>query len=118
MVQLDLDPSSQMNVWLSSGTSHAWNPNQKVPATAWEAEIDKWMRAQSSEVDSKKRKAAFDKVQLIAAQQSPIIYLINKRSLAAASPRLRNLKPAILPPHMVWNAEELFFNEGVQRAAK
>ncbi len=118
MVHLDLDPSSQMNVWLSSGTSHAWNPNQKSPATAWEAEIDKWMRMQASEVDSKKRKAAFDKVQLIAAQQTPIVYLINKRSLAAASPRLRNLKPAILPPHMVWNAEELYFAEGVQRAVK
>ncbi len=118
MVHLDLDPSSQMNVWLSSGTSHAWNPNQKTPATVWEAEIDKWMRMQASEVDEKKRKTAFDKVQLIAAQQSPILYLINKRSLAAASPRLRNLKPAILPPHMVWNAEELYFAEGVQRAAK
>src|SRR5262249_32692259 len=24
----DLDPDSQMNVWLSSGENHQWNPNQ------------------------------------------------------------------------------------------
>ena len=118
MVNLDLDPSGQMNVWLSSGSSHAWNPNQKSPATAWEAEIDKLMRTQSTEVDSNKRKAAFDKVQDIIVQQAPILYLVNKRTLAAASPKLRNLKPAILPPYLVWNIEELHFAEGVQRSSR
>jgi peptide/nickel transport system substrate-binding protein len=117
-VNLDLDPSDQMNVWLSSGSSHAWNPNQKTPATAWEADIDKWMRLQAREIDPKKRKAAFDKVQVISAQQSPIIYLINKRTLAASSHHIRNLKPAILPPHMIWNVEEIYFADGMMRAAK
>lgn len=118
LVNLDLDPSSQSNVWLSSGSSHAWNPNQKTPASPWEAEIDKLMRQQGSEVDPNKRKASFDRVQEIAAQQAPIIYLINKHTLVATSPKLKNLKPAILSPHMVWNIEELYFAEGAQRAAK
>ena len=118
VVNTDLDPSSQMNFWLSSGSSHAWNPNQKTPVTNWEADIDKWMRLQSKEIDPKKRKAAFDKVQVIAALQSPIIYLINKRTLGAASPRVKNLKPAILPPHMVWNIEEIYFAEGAGKVAK
>ena len=118
LVNLDLDPSAQLNVWLSSGSSHAWNPNQKTPASPWEAEIDKLMRQQGSEVDPNKRKASFDRVQEIAVQQAPILYLINKHTLAATSPRLKNLKPAILPPHMVWNIEELYFAEGAQRAAK
>lgn len=118
LVNLDLDPSSQSNVWLSSGSSHAWNPNQKTPASPWEAEIDKLMRQQGSEVDPNKRKASFDRVQEIAAQQTPIIYLINKHTLVATSPKLKNLKPAILSPHMVWNIEELYFAEGAQRAAK
>ena len=118
MVNLDLDPSSQMNVWLSSGSSHAWNPNQKTPASGWEAEVDKLMRQQGSEIDVNKRKTAFDRVQEIAAQQLPIIYLINKHTLAATSPKLRNLKPAILPPNLIWNIEELHFAEGAQRASK
>ena len=36
LTNLDLDPSAQMNVWLSSASEHQWNPNQKTPATAWE----------------------------------------------------------------------------------
>ena len=118
LVNLDLDPSSQLNVWLSSGSSHAWNPNQKSPASPWEAEIDKLMRQQGSEVDPNKRKASFERVQEIAAQQAPVIYLINKHTLVAASPRVKNLKPAILSPHMVWNIEELYIAEGAQRPAK
>src|SRR5579862_3287801 len=35
---VDLDPNLQMNVWLSSASNHQWNPNQKAPATPWEAE--------------------------------------------------------------------------------
>ena len=42
---IDLDPNAQMNVWLSSGSHHQWNPSQKTPATPWEAEIDRLMRA-------------------------------------------------------------------------
>ena len=42
------DPSSMMNMWLSSSANHQWNPSQKTPATAWEAEIDKQMHLQAS----------------------------------------------------------------------
>jgi peptide/nickel transport system substrate-binding protein len=35
---VDLDPNGQMNIWLSSAEDHAWNPQQKSPETAWEAE--------------------------------------------------------------------------------
>src|SRR5262249_41935736 len=34
LVNTDLDPNSQMAVWLSSGENHQWNPSQKTPATA------------------------------------------------------------------------------------
>src|SRR5258708_2042313 len=36
----ELDPNLLMTVWLSSADNHQWNPKQKSPATAWEAEID------------------------------------------------------------------------------
>ena len=41
LVSGDADPNPEMNVWLSSGGSHLWNPGQKQPMTPWEAEIDR-----------------------------------------------------------------------------
>src|SRR5207248_1896819 len=96
----DLDPNAQMNVWLSSAENHQWNPNEKTPATAWEAEIDRLMRAQASTLDVKKRKEYFDKVQEIVWQQEPFIYLINKDSLSAVSPLLHNAHPVVLRPEV------------------
>ena len=48
LTNVGLDPSEQMNVWLSSSENHQWNPSEKTPETAWEAEIDRLMRAQAS----------------------------------------------------------------------
>ena len=39
LTNVEVDPNGQMNLWLSSGTHHAWNPGQTKPATPWEAEI-------------------------------------------------------------------------------
>ncbi len=104
---LDLDPSAQMNVWLSSAADHPWNPSQKAPATAWEAEIDRLMRAQAAEIRPAQRKRLFDQVQQIVWEQEPIIYLVNKHSLMAFSPHLRNLAPAALQPQAYWNIDQI-----------
>jgi len=115
LVNNDLDPDSQMNVWLSSGDSHQWNPNQKTPATAWEAEIDKLMRVQASSLDARKRKEAFDKVQEIAWQQEPFIYLVSKDALAAVSPALENVHPVVLRPQVYWNIDEMSLSSEVAK---
>jgi peptide/nickel transport system substrate-binding protein len=104
---VDLDPNGQMNIWLSSAEDHAWNPKQKVPETAWETEIDKLMRTQASAADLKKRKAAFDRVQEIVAEQAPFIYLVNKNALSAVSSSVEGASPVILSPQTYWNAEKL-----------
>ena len=106
-VNVDLDPDSQMNVWLSSAENHQWNPRQKMPATPWEAQIDALMRAQASEPDAKKRKQAIDKVQEIAWQQEPFIYLVNRNALSAVSANLRNAHPVALRPQVYWNIDQL-----------
>src|SRR5260370_33567839 len=67
----DLDPNSQMNVWLSSAENHQWNPKQSKPATAWEAEIDHLMQTQAAATSDKKRKSDSDTVQQIVAEQQP-----------------------------------------------
>ena len=108
---VDLDPSAQMNIWLSSAANHQWNPSQKAPETAWEAEIDKLMQAQAASQDVGKRKADFDKVQQIVAEHAPILFLVNPNALAAVSPKLKNVTPAALRPQIYWNAERLYLGE-------
>ena len=107
LTNVDLDPNGEMNVWLSSSENHQWNPSQKVPETAWEAEIDRLMRVQSSTSDTKKRKEAFDRVQEIVVEQAPFIFLINKNALSAVSPSVHGASPVVLSPQTYWNAEWL-----------
>jgi peptide/nickel transport system substrate-binding protein len=107
LTNVDLDPDSQMNVWLSSAANHQWNPNQPSPATGWEAEIDRLMRAQNAELNRLKRKLLFDQVQEIVSDQAPFLYLVNKNVLVAISPAIRNASPAALRPQTVWNIEFL-----------
>lgn len=114
LVNVDLDPNEQMNVWLSSSSMHSWNPKQAKPETAWEAEIDRLMRAQAAQLDARKRKAAFDRVQEIVAEQAPIIYLVNKNALSAVSPAVSNAQPVVLRPQAFWNAERLNLEGALQ----
>ncbi len=107
LTNLDLDPNSVMNVWLSSASNHQWNPGQAKPVTTWEAEIDRLMQAQASTIARDKRKAWFDRVQEIVWDQEPFVYLVVKNSLAAFSPSIRNISPGILRPQIYWNAEQL-----------
>jgi peptide/nickel transport system substrate-binding protein len=107
LTNVGLDPSEQMNVWLSSSENHQWNPQEKTPETAWEAEIDKLMQAQASAGDAKKRKEAFDRVQEIVVEQAPFIYLVNRNALSAASASVGGANPVILAPQTYWNVEQL-----------
>jgi len=107
LTNVDLDPNGEMNVWLSSSENHQWNPQQKVPETAWEAEIDRLMRAQASSTDLKQRKEAFDRVQEIVVEEEPFIFLINKNALSAVSATVHGAAPVILSPQTFWNVERL-----------
>jgi peptide/nickel transport system substrate-binding protein len=109
---LALDPSAQMNIWLSSGENHQWNPNQKTPDAPWEAEIDKLMQAQSAALDPNKRKAYFDKVQQIVWERAPVLFLVNPNALSAVSTNVKNVTPATLRPQIYWNAERLVVVNG------
>ncbi len=107
-ISTDVDPNGQSHVWNSSSESHQWNPNQKTPATDWEAEMDRLMAIQASTPDPAKRKAAFDQVQKIVAEQAPFIYLANRHNLIAVSPSLGNFDPVTLWPQTLWNADHLY----------
>jgi len=106
-VNVGLDPNEQMNIWLSSAENHQWNPGQRTPETPWEAEIDRLMRAQASELNEKKRKEYFDRVQQIAWEQEPFIYLVNRNALSAISTSVQNAHPVELRPQVFWNIDRL-----------
>ncbi len=108
MVNDDLDPNAQMNVWLSSGPNHPWYPEEKSPATPWEAEIDRLMLQQSRETKTALRKKAFDRVQEIVAQEAPVIFLVGKHSLCAYGPRVGNASPSPFFPQTFWNIDQLY----------
>jgi len=117
LVNTDLDPNGQLTVWMSSGEDHQWNPNQKTPATAWEAEIDKLMREQAAAPSEKVRKAKFDRVQQIVTEQQPFIYLVNTDALSAISSELDGAAPVALNPHAFWNIESLRLKPGRETGA-
>ncbi len=106
-VNADLDPSSLRTAWQSSGDEHQWNPKQKSPATAWEAEIDQLLRAEASSTHQHARKQYWDKVQKIAWEQEPFIFLVNSDALVAISPNVKNAQPSVFRPQAYWNIEEL-----------
>jgi peptide/nickel transport system substrate-binding protein len=100
-----------MNVWLSSGGTHLWNPGQSRPATAWEAEIDTLMRRQAATLDSTVRKRLYDRVQELVAQNLPMIFLVSPNVLVGANKSLGNFRPAVLDHHTLWNVDELFWRQ-------
>jgi peptide/nickel transport system substrate-binding protein len=109
ITNVEMDPNNQMNVWVSSGTLHAWNPRQAKPATPWEATIDQLMQAQHTAMDAQARTRACGRVQEIVSEEAPIVYLVHPDVLVAVSPSVRNAAPSPLPPHLVWDIEYLSY---------
>jgi peptide/nickel transport system substrate-binding protein len=107
LANVDPDPNSMMNLWLSSSPNHQWSPSEKKPATEWEAEIDLLMHQQASATDQKRRKEAIDRAQQIVADQQPFIYLVYPNALVAFSKQLDGVEPAVLAPRLAWNVERL-----------
>jgi len=112
LASFDADPNSDINVWLSSGAQHMWNPSQARPATPWEAEIDRLMERQLSARTFEERKRLYDRVQEILAENQPMIFLASPHILAGAKAGLGNFHPAILEPYVLWNVEELYWRSG------
>jgi len=107
----DVDPTSDMNVWISNGGTHVWHLGENKPATPWEAEIDRLMQEQLITLDYKQRKRIFDQMQEIVAEQLPIICLVSPNILVGAKNRLGNFRPSILDHYTLSNVEELFWRQ-------
>ena len=118
LFDVEPDPTSMMNEWISSSPSHQWNPSEAAPATEWEAEIDRLMLLQASSSSPRVRKTAVDRVQQIVADQQPFIYLVYPNVLQAISPVLHGVQPSILSPGPVSNIDAIRREQGSERAAR
>jgi peptide/nickel transport system substrate-binding protein len=105
------DPSSYTNFLFSSSEEHQWRPRQTRPATDWEARLDELASAQARERDQQKRKAIFRDIQLLLAEQLPVLPIVARHVIVAANTRLGNYRPSTFFPYSFWNAEELFIRQ-------
>jgi len=118
LVSFDADPNSDINVWLSSGGTHLWNPSQEHPATPWEAEMDRLMVAQLTVTNSEQRKKLYDRVQEILAENQPMIFLASPDILVGAKNTIGNFHPAVLEPYVLWNVDQLYLRSGAENAGR
>jgi len=102
------DPVLGMNVFLSFGDTHLWFPNQTAPGYAWEAEIDSLMTYQATITDQEKRREAFNRVQRIMSEQLPFVFIVNRNEYVAVRNSLGNIKPSIMEPFLLHNAEQVY----------
>jgi peptide/nickel transport system substrate-binding protein len=118
LASFDADANSDLNVWLSNGGTHLWNPSQAHPATRWEAEIDGLMEQQLAAPSFAQRKKLYDHVQQILAEYQPMIFLASPNILAGAKNAIGNFHPAVLEPYVLWNVEQLYLRNEPMNASR
>ena len=102
-----LDPASNLDFWLSSGSTHFWNIGQKTPATEWETRIDTVMHEQAATLDPERRRELFNDAQRILAENLPVLYFVAPRLYFAHSRRMTGVVPSVMRPPVLWNADSL-----------
>src|SRR6202043_2312147 len=118
IASFDADPNPEMNVWLSSGGMHLWNPSQKHAATDWEAEIDRLMEQQLTATNTAQRKKLYDRVQQLLAEHQPMIFLASPDILVGAKKSVGNFHPAVLEPYVLWNVDQLYVRDGAEKTRR
>jgi peptide/nickel transport system substrate-binding protein len=103
----DTDPAMSPDFWQSSGSAHIWNPEQKTPATPWEARIDELYGKQVAALQDVERKRLFDEIQKIFVEHEPILYFATPRVFVASSARVENAAPTVVPPRLLWSPDTL-----------
>jgi peptide/nickel transport system substrate-binding protein len=114
MASGDVDPNGEMNVWPSTGKTHLWHLGQTTPGTPWEAEIDALMQKQLTTLRYEERRRLYGRVQRLVAEHLPVIPLVSPNVLVAARNDVANLRPGIIDPYVLWNADELSWRVGTR----
>lgn len=101
-------PAMSRNIWLSSSRMHTFHPNQKTPATEWEARIDELYLSLSKFFQYEEQKKITDEMEYIWAEHQGVIHLMQPQLYVAAKNKIGNLKPSTLRPHISHNLPELY----------
>jgi len=103
----DTDPAGNMDLWLSSGGFHVWNPGQSQPATDWERQIDELMARQASTLDITERRHLFSQAQQLLAAHEPLIVFAFPRVFVAVGARVGSVLPSVQRPQLLWSPDTL-----------
>jgi peptide/nickel transport system substrate-binding protein len=118
VASFDTDPNSDINVWLSSGGTHLWNPSQAHPSTPWEAEIDRLIEEQMYAQTFEQRKKRYDRTQELLWEYQPMIFLASPDILTGAKKSVGNFRPAVLEPYVLWNVDQLYLKKNAVNASR
>ena len=102
------DPALTLDFWLSSGSTHVWNPEQKTPATPWERQIDDLMAKEAAAPTLAEQQRLFAQVQKIFGENLPAIYFVAPTVTIALSRRVGGAAPGLLDPKVLWQADTLY----------
>jgi peptide/nickel transport system substrate-binding protein len=103
-----VDPASNLQFWLSSGSFHVWNLHEaQGPATAWESQIDGLMAKQAAMLDEGERHRLFASAQQLFAEHMPALYFVAPKVTIAVSRRLQGVEASIIQPSVLWNIDRL-----------
>ena len=102
------DPALNLDFWLSSGSSHFWNPEQKTPATPWERSIDDLIQKLVAAPTPAERQRLFAEVQRIFGENLPEIAFVAPKVTIALSRRVGGAVPTLLHPKVLWQADTLY----------
>jgi ABC-type transport system substrate-binding protein len=98
-------------MWLSHGDGHFWHFGDSNPEP-WERQIDALMQENAATVDQKQRQAQFRQVQRIFAENLPVLYFAAPRMYYAYNVRVQGVRPSVLRPVALWNADLLSVRSG------
>jgi ABC-type transport system substrate-binding protein len=101
--------NSETNVWTVNGSTHLWNLSGKV-AEGWEGEIDQLMRRQLVSLSFDERRQLYGRIQDLVADNLPIICLASPHVLVGVNRCVQNVRPSILRPYALRNADALFLD--------
>ncbi len=89
------EPNDGADFLRSSGNLHIWYPDQKTPATPWEAEIDSLLDQGTTVMNPLQRAPYYWKIQQILHDQLPIIETVRQTRYAAWKDSLENYQPTV-----------------------
>lgn len=84
------EPGLQLDLWHSSGALHYWNPRQTTPLTSWESSIDQILTELSTVSERRKRADLYQTLQIIIAEELPLIPLPVQNEIYAVRSRIKN----------------------------